>query len=120
KNQVRHEGAENVWIDLFDDFESVLEAYALDLEVVPYEAELFFKGHLLPVGSFEGAPEQGAQPRDDVLVTFGLFVGERADGVQRIEEEVVVDLPPERRQAGVGKLGLEARRLGFETGGVGL
>ena len=80
--------------------ETILEARLLDLEVLLQELELLLQRHSGRARSRERHPEQVAQPADHPVGRFRL-VHQRRDRVQRVEEEVRVELRLEGLQAGL-------------------
>ncbi len=120
EDQVRDERVEERRRHGLGDLQSVLEADALDVEVAPEEVELVAERDLLRGRVVEGAAEERAQPGDDAPNAAGIALDEGADGVERVEEEVRVELHPERREPGGGELGFEPRGLGEEARGLGL
>ena len=119
ERQRRHQRAEHIGVDGLLDRQSVAEAGLLDREVVARQRQFIGERDLGPTVSVEHAPEQARQLGHHRLRPLGVALDERADRVERVEQEVGVELHPERRQPGFDQLALELRPLRFEFGRLG-
>ena len=105
-------------IHLEPDRQAVGEPGLLDLQIGLHEAELFPQRHLVPLTVPERLPEQLAQAGDGGGRRLAPAVAdEGGDGVERIEEEVRLELHSERGELGLGELGLEAHGLELAVAG---
>src|SRR5690606_21333124 len=95
------------------DGQLVPEPDLLDGEVVVHEADLVGEGDERARAGVEGVPEDARQPLDGALGLARLLLDERGDGVERVEEEVRVDLRAERDELRLGALADE-RLLAFD------
>ena len=87
--------------------EPVAEPGPLDGEVMAEEVELVVERDLRLVRPVERDAEQARQVGDDLAGRPDVAVHQRRDGVERVEEEVGVQLHPERLEPGPGQLALE-------------
>ena len=89
------------------------KAHLLDFEIAPEEFEFLAQRDLLHVAAIQRAAEQFAEADDHAVGRVGILVDERGDGVERIEQEVRIDLHAQGLQAGLDEFGGERRRLAF-------
>src|ERR1700693_3627872 len=87
-----------VRVDL--DPDSVVEAHALDLEVLLEDRQVLLKRYELPRLGEEARTEQVRDPQDHALGAAGLAADERQERVQGVEQEVGLQLRLERRELG--------------------
>src|SRR5262249_51527146 len=71
------------------------------------------KRRLLRTDVLQSQSQQVAQPRDHPLGGFHVAAHQRRDGVQRVEEEMWMQLHFQRLQLSLRQLGLQLRRLQF-------
>src|SRR5262249_41674287 len=105
----RHFAVERVGFDRHADSETILEARLFDVEVLLQELGLFLQRHLRLAAAIERDAEQIAQPADHSVGGIRIAVHERGNGVQRVEQEVRVQLRLERLEARLDDLRLELR-----------
>src|SRR6267378_2550558 len=110
EDQIGHLGVERFGLGVHHRFEAVPEPNLLDVEVAPQELQLLLQRHLLRTRTVEHPPQQVAEPCQHADGE-GILTGanQLADGVQRIEQEVRLELHPERFQPRLGELGFELR-----------
>jgi hypothetical protein len=94
-----------------------LEAQHLDLQVRVDEPELVLQRRLLAARDGERGAEEGGECRDRGVGLRRVGVDEARDRVQRVEQEVRVELEPERLQPRRRELRLQGRP---EDGAVAL
>src|SRR5262245_37248548 len=92
KDQVRNHQVEGAGCDGATDFEAVAEPDLLDLEVFIEVLHLTPYGDLLHAGAVQREPQEIAEARNHTVGAFHITIHERRDGVQRIEEEVRLQL----------------------------
>ena len=100
ENQPRHVGVERLRIDVELHGQPILEANLFDLEVLLQELQFLFQRDAGGAGAIEGEAEQIAEPADHAIRRFGIRVHERRDRVERVEQEVRVELRFERLEPG--------------------
>ena len=98
----RHVGHRVGQVDL--DPGHLVAAQAHQVDVVAHEGHLAGQRHLLLARLIEGVAQQVAQLADALLGRVGIHLDEAADVVERIEEEVGVQLVPEPDQLRLGVL----------------
>ena len=92
------------------DGETILEARLFDVEVLLQEVALFLQRDDGLAAAIEGDAQQIAQAADHAIGRLGIAVHERRDRVQRVEEEVRVQLRLQRLQPRLDDLRFELRR----------
>jgi hypothetical protein len=95
--------------DVLLDDEPRAEARALDREVLAQERQLVAEPRLARVRRAQRVAEHVRQPRRRRLRSGGIDADQRRDRVQRVEQEVRIDLSAQRAQLCLGELG--AHRL---------
>src|SRR6266850_2486583 len=110
EDQIGYLGVERFGLGVHHRCEALPEPNLLDVEVVSQELQLLLQRDLLRTRAIEHPPQQIAQPGQHADGE-GILTGanELADGVQRIEQEVRLELHLERFQARRGELGFELR-----------
>src|ERR1700691_468009 len=111
QNQVGHPCFEGARIDLNFYRECVLEAEPLNVEVQLNGLYLFRERHLVGCLAFQAHAKERAQIADHVVCGGGVRVNERRNQVERVEEEMGLQLALEDVQ-------LCFRQLPFELGRV--
>src|SRR5690606_5001493 len=96
KNKVGHERVQRVGLDLEHYGQTVTESGLFDLQVLGQEIQLFLQRDFLDADHPEGDAEQVAEAGDHGVGRLDIAVHERRDRVERIEEEVRLQLPLER------------------------
>ena len=89
--------------------QAIAEARPLDLEVLVDEIELVLERHHLRADAIERQPQQVAEPRQHRVGGVDVAVHQRRDRVERVEQEVRVQLPLQRLQLRFGQAGLQLR-----------
>jgi hypothetical protein len=110
EDQVWHAGVEGLGLDVELDRQTVGESRLLDLEILAEELELLLEPHFVAADLLEREAEQIAQARERAVGLLDVLVHQRRDGVQRVEEEVRVELLLQRRELRFDQPGLELRR----------
>ena len=90
---VGHPDVERVGRHVHDHPEPVGEARLLDVQVAAQELELLLQRHFLDADRRQRHAEQVAQLRQHLVGGVGVAVDQRRDRVQRVEQEVRVELP---------------------------
>ena len=89
--------------------ETVAEARLLDLEVLGQEVELLLERHFLHADASQREAQQVAEPRQHRVGGVDVAVHQRRDGVQRVEQEMRLQLPLQRLQLRLDQPRLELR-----------
>ena len=89
------------------DAQPVFEARALDFEVQIEDSQFFAERHFMDRAVGKEEAQQLAEPRNRALREFRIFMHQRRDRVQGIEEKVRVQLHLQRAQLGLDELRLE-------------
>ena len=110
QQQVRHQRVERVGLDVEADDEAIGEARLLDLEVLCEEVELGLERDFLLAELLERQAQQVAQPHQRPVGGLDVAVHQRRDRVQRVEQEVRVQLLLQRLELRLDQPGLELRR----------
>jgi hypothetical protein len=106
-------------IDVDDDIEVVLEADLLDVEVVADGGDLVAQAEVVLVRRPQRVAKQLRQLGDHAARRGGVLVDEGAQRVERVEQEVRVDLVAQHGQLGLGgQRGGAQRALGLDVGTV--
>ena len=100
---------ERLRLDVEPDDEPVGKAGLLDLEVLGEEVELGVQRDLLLADVLERHPQQIAELHQRAVGRFDVAVHQRRDRVQRVEQEVRLELLPERRHLRFDQPGFELR-----------
>ena len=111
QDQPRHFGVERLGIDLELDRQAILEARLLDLEVLLQELQLLLQRDAGRAGAIERQAQQIAQAADHAIGGVGIRVHERRDRVQRVEQEMRLQLGLERAQPRLDQTRFELRLL---------
>ncbi len=111
QDQPRHFGVERLRVDVEAHRQPILEPRLLDLEIFLQELQLLLQRHAGRAGSIERDAQQIAQPADHPIGGVGVGVDERRDRVQRVEQEMRVQLGLERPQPRFDQSRLELRCL---------
>src|SRR5581483_4690242 len=90
--------------DIDADGEPLLKADLLDLQVAPHILQLLGQRHFLFELAIEREAEKLAEARQHRVRRLDIAVHQRGDRIERIEEEVRLELHPQRLQ-------LRARQL---------
>jgi hypothetical protein len=108
EHQAGHQRREAFGRDVILDLQPVLEADALDLEVAADEIQFALERVHRLLAVLQRAAQELAEAGDDVLGLAGAVVADEAgDGVERVEQEVRVQLHLQRVEAGAHEAGLE-------------
>jgi len=100
------------------DIQVPLEADADDIQVALGEGELALQRHFGLVGLIQRGPQQFAQARNHAPHAPRIAFHQRRYGVQRVEQEVRVQLHAQCRQPRIGQLRLQLRGLGLQPHGL--
>ena len=90
--------------------EAVLEARLLDREVALQELQLLAQRDVRPPRVLQRDPQEVRELQDHALGRVRLRLQERRDRVQRVEQEVRLELHLQRAELGLRELGLEPGR----------
>src|SRR4029453_4313365 len=96
-------------------FQPVAEARPLNVEIARQQLELAVERDLLSGAELQSLPEQVAQARNHVVGLVGVVMHHLGDGIQRVEEEVRLQLHVEQLQLRFGKTCLEMLSLAAAT-----
>src|ERR1051326_1184840 len=110
EDEMRHERVERVGRDVAHRAQASLKADLHDLDVAVEQLHLLAQRHLARGARVDGAAEELAEARDHLARAGGIALDHRRDRVERVEEEVRIDLHPQRVEPGLGELGLQQRR----------
>ncbi len=110
QQQARHLGCQGFVVDGVVDRQAVAEPDALDVEIAFDQVDLFVQRHERLAAGVEGEAQQIAQTGEHGACRGGVLLDEGRDGVQRVEQEVGLQLPAQRRQLSLGQALLEASR----------
>ena len=103
QDQMGHACIQRLWRDVHHDRQPVLQARLLDLEVGLEKGELLAQRHLLRLLVLEGGAQEVAEAGDHSPGGLRFGGDERRDRVQRVEEEVRLQLHLERLQPRLGE-----------------
>jgi hypothetical protein len=101
ENEIRDERVIEQSIGLDGDLEVVLKAHFHDVQIPSQHLELAGEGDLLLV-ALEGVAKEIAEPRDHAPHAARVLFHERGDRVQRIEQEMWVELGAQCVQTRIG------------------
>jgi hypothetical protein len=107
KEEVRDRDRHRVGLNADLDGQAIAEADPHDVDIALEQGELVGERHLFDLPAFEGEAQQVAEPRDHVVGRVDVAVHQRRDPVQRVEQEVRLQLHAQRFE-------LRAREGGFE------
>src|SRR5262245_40884430 len=113
QNQIRHARVERLRLDIHLHLQAISESRLFNLQVAFEKFQLLPKRRLLRTDVLHSQSQQVAQPRDHPLGGFHVAAHQRRDGVQRVEEEMWMQLHFQRLQLSLRQLGLQLRRLQF-------
>ena len=109
QENVRHCRIERVGMDVELDPQALSKPRLLNLQVLFQEVEFLLQRNFLRPDALERQPEQVAELREHRIGRFSIAVHQRRDRMQRVEEEVRVQLALERLQARLREPRLELR-----------
>lgn len=116
KDHRRHFGVQHVFGHALTNAQPIPKRESLDFKVNLEELQLVGEWNLPRPAIIKANAEQAAEPTDrldnGVILTLSRQHG---DGIQRVEQEVRVQLRLERAEAGFGHAVLEVSRSGLET-----
>src|SRR5215510_9917180 len=104
QNQIRHARVERLRLDIHLHLQPVAESRLFNLQVAFEKFQLLPQRSHLRSDVLQSQSQQVAQPRDHPLGGFHVAAHQRRDGVQRVEEEMWMQLHFQR---------LQLRRLQF-------
>ena len=107
QDEVRHERVERLGLDVEADNQAVGEARLLDLDVLREEVQFRLQWDFLLADVLERQPQQIAQTHERPVGGLDVAVHQRRNGVQRVEQEVRVELLLERLELSFDEPGLE-------------
>ena len=93
------------------------KTHLLNVQILLGELQFLAERHLLSVGILHHSPQEVTQPDDHAhgrVVSF--FAHQAGNGVERVEQEMRLDLPAQRAELGLRELLAETRRLGLLKG----
>jgi len=96
--QRRHAAVECGFINVPIDSRTIAEALQHDLGIAPHQRQLVGQALLRTLRSIGGRTQQRRQPPEQRIGAVGVGVDQRRDGVQRVEEEMRLQLLRELRQ----------------------
>ena len=88
------------------DLRELVAAQLHQVDIIVHEGHLALERDLVGVGVVEGVAERVAELADTLLRLVGVDLRQRGDVVERVEEEVRVELVFEPGQLGFGRLAL--------------
>ena len=111
----QHETLERVRVDVLDDTKAFAETQVLERQIGAHEPELLLEWHFLAALTIhvEHVAQQRRELLERALAVSRIDPHERRDGVQRVEQEVRIELRTQRAQLGVDLQRLRARRPTF-------
>src|SRR5438034_10675387 len=115
QDQIRHSRVERLRINVHVHGEPVMKTHVLDLEITPEEFELLLKRHLLRPRVFKRKPQEVAEPSQHLIGRVHVFVKQRRNRVERVEQKVRVKLHLQRLKLGLGDLQLSLRKLRLQS-----
>src|ERR671939_594625 len=92
QDEVRDAHVERFGVNLDARREAVLKTYPLDLQVTMQELHLLIQRDLLRAGVLQRQAQEVAEARDHRAGRLSVLVEQGRDGVERVEEEVRVEL----------------------------
>src|SRR5689334_9774276 len=120
EDEIRHEGVVERFLGINRDLELALKSYFHDVQIQPQHLQLPRELDLLFVTFTKRVAEEIAESRDHSARAGRVFVDERRDAVQSIEQEMRIELRAQRIQSRVGDLRVELRCFGLELRRLGL
>ena len=88
---------------------AIVEADLLNVDVLLQERELLLQRDFVDADAVERHAQQVGELQGHVLGGFAVVAGQRGDGVQRVEQEVRLELDLQHFELRVGELRLELR-----------
>src|SRR5207302_468888 len=86
----------------------------LNIEILLREVQFFGKWNLLPIGIVHYPPQEIAQAHDHAHgCVISFFPDQSGDGIERVEQEMRLDLSAQRAELRLRELLVEMRRLGL-------
>ena len=110
RSSVGSERVERLRLDVEADDQPIGEARLLDLEVLREEIELRLERDFLAARVLERHPQQIAEAHQGPVGGLDVAVHQRRDRVQRVEQEVRLELLLQRRHLRFDQLRFELRR----------
>jgi len=89
--------------------EPVLETHLLDVEIAAEKIQLARQRHLRRMALFQRQPQEVAEPRDHQPCLQWIGQRQRRDGVERVEQEVRLQLHAQGLQLGLRQLRFQLR-----------
>ena len=105
----RHGGRARAGLDAERHLESIAEASLLDRDVMIEQLQLLLQRHQRTAFPAERMTQQLAQARDHAVGLLGVLEHERRDRMQRVEEEMRLQLAGQRVEPRLHQLTLEPR-----------
>ena len=96
EHKVGHQRVERVRLHVEHNGQTIPEARLFDLQVLREEIELLLQRHFLHADVLQRHAQQVAQLRDHVVGGIDVAVHQRRDRVERVEQEVRLQLPLQR------------------------
>ena len=109
QNQVGDKRVEGARIDFGFDAKAIVEARLLNVDVLLQERELLMQRDFVHADAVERHAQQVGELERHVLGGFAVVASERGDGVQRVEQEVRLELDLQHFELSVGQLRFELR-----------
>jgi hypothetical protein len=106
EDECGNHGVEHRGIDGILDAKSVAKPPFLNRKVTTEKIEFATQGNFLFVGGVEGGSQQFAEVSEHVVRSGGVAVNEGRDGVERVEEEMRIELHLECGETGLREAGL--------------
>src|SRR3984885_4872470 len=113
QNEIGNQQIERRRVDGAPYFEPVREANLFDIEILVEVFHLPFEPNLLDSGAIEGEAQEIAEARNHAVRCLHITIHERGDSVQRVEQEMRLQLHLEHFE-------LRHRQFGFELAGAQL
>jgi len=118
QHEVRHERVHHIRIDIGVHVEPALEAHLHDVEIELQQLQLARQRDLLLARPLERHAQQFAQTRDHATHAARVALHERRHRVQRVEQEVRVQLRTQHREPRLRELRLQLCRLRGQPNGL--
>src|SRR6266446_5167808 len=92
QNKLRHERLVQGWVNRIGHAQFILEAFLHQVEIQPRDFQFFREGNLMRARGLEREAQEVAQLRDHRVRGSNVFVHDGRNRVQRVEEEVRLQL----------------------------
>src|SRR5262249_52408640 len=118
QGEARHRRRQQVLVDVEDRTQTIREARLLNSQVLAHEIELLRQRDFGRAMTRQGPAQHVAELLDDPSRRLVAVADQHRDGVQRVEEEVRIELRLERLETGAGRLLRKTRQLNLSVTGL--